>query len=278
MTIRDAMLRILRPLVRLLIGTGVTYPAAAEWLRELYVQVAAAEFRLPGKRITDSRVSLLTGVQRRDVKAIRSRAPEAEADTTPGREGAGHLPRVLARWQTQPAYLGANGKPRPLPRFPGSGGPSFEDLVADVSQDIHPRTVLDELLRLGMVVPDPGDAGLVRLQAEAFLPSGDRSALLGYLGANLGDHAEAAAANVLAAPSAGPFFERAVHYNQLTPESVADLKTLAAKLQMSALETLNARALALQTRDRDAPGTSGRFRCGAFVYHEDGDAREEFTS
>ncbi|WP_157982199.1 DUF6502 family protein [Oceanicella sp. SM1341] len=265
-TLRLAVLRVLRPLVRLLIGGGVPYPRAAEWLRALYIEVAEAAFRLPGKRMTDSRISLLTGVQRREVKAVRGQpAPEAPP------ESAGPLPRVLARWQGHAPY---NTRPR-LPRSAPAGVPSFEGLVAEVSQDIHPRTVLDELLRLGLVEPGPGD-GELQLRSAAFVPGADGAALLGYLGANLGDHAEAAAANIAAAPGPGRFFERAVHYNRLSPASVAELDALARRLQSEALEALNARALELQEADEQAADTATlRFRCGAFVYHQDSRPEEE---
>jgi len=178
--------------------------------------------------------------------------------------GAGPLPRVLARWIGGPPYADATGAPRGLRRV-AAGGPSFESLVAEVSRDIHPRTVLDELVRLGLIEHEPAE-DRVSLLASAYLPRRDDAALLGYFGANLGDHAEAAAANLMAAPEPGPFFERAVHYNQLTPEALDELEQLARQLHGEALAALNTRALALQQRDAGAGAATGRFRAGAFVY------------
>lgn len=269
---RGAVTRILRPLVRAMIARGLTYPELSERLKGLYVETCALHFRLGGKRLTDSRVSLLTGLQRKDVRALRARletAPEAI-----GTAGAGPLPRVVARWLAGPPYAAAAGAPESLPRS-AAAGPSFETLVAEVSRDIHPRTVLDELLRLGLASLDP-DADRVTLAATAYLPRRDEAALIGYYGANLGDHAEAAAANLLAAPEPGPYFERAVHYNQLTPAALDELEDLARRLQGEALAELNARALALQRRDAGDPAAVGRFRCGAFVYRSrPGEAGEE---
>lgn len=257
-----AAARIFRPVVRLLIARGVTFPRLAERLRALFVTVAAEEFSIDGRRLTDSRLSLLTGLQRREVKALRleEKAPAA---------GAGPLARVLARWGGDEDFLDPSGRPRPLSRM-GEPAPGFDALVARISQDIHPRTVLDELLRLGLVTLE-GD--LVAPAAEAFLPARDEAALLGYFGANLGDHAEAAAANVLAAPEPGPFFERAVHYNRLDPAALEELDALARSLGARALAELNARALALQAA---APaGASGRFRAGLFVFTDQGEAMEK---
>jgi hypothetical protein len=201
-------------------------------------------------------------LQRKDIRAVRARLEAAGDGTEP--PGAGPLPRMLARWIGGPPYVDETGAPRSLPRT-APVGPSFESLAAEVSRDIHPRTVLDELIRLGLVHHDTGD-DRVNLIAPAYLPSRDDAALLGYLGANLGDHAEAAAANLLAAPEPGPFFERAVHYNQLTPDALDELEQLARRLQDEALSALNARALALQQRDAGEDAATGRFRCGAFVY------------
>ncbi len=264
-----ALTRILRPLVRLGIARKVLFPELAQRLKELYVSVAAERFRLEGKRVTDSRLSLLTGLQRKDVKAIRAAGEEAR----PVRS-AGPLPRILARWQGDPAFCDERGEPLALPRQEEGGSPSFERLVREVSRDLHPRTLLDELQRLGLVKWD-ADGDQVRLSAEALLPGADDEALLGYFGSNLGDHAEAATENLLAQPNPSPFFERAVHYNRLSAASLEELDSLARRLQQEALLKVNARALALQTRDREDPTARGRFRCGAFVYAEEPKPEEQ---
>ncbi|MGI9415258.1 MAG: DUF6502 family protein [Hyphomicrobiales bacterium] len=268
---RNALRRVLRPIVRTLIARGLRYPELGEMLKELYVDASDRHFRIGGKRLTDSRISLLTGLQRKDVRAVRSRlgdhAEEAEAT------GAGPLPRVIAQWLGGAPYSDASGAPRPLHRISGDGSPSFEALVAEVSRDIHPRTVLDELKRQDLVDHD-ATSDLVVLRAAAFLPAQDEEALVGYFGANLGDHAEAAAANLDAAPEPGPFFERAVHYNKLTPATVAKLETRARDLQSDVLSKLNAEALDLQKRDAGDKSATGRFRCGAFVYRSDRERQE----
>ena len=260
--LRDALTRVLRPLVRAMIARGLPYPELAEKLKELYVEACARHFRLGAKRLTDSRISLLTGLQRKDIRVLRARLEGVEEDVEP--PGAGPLPRVLARWTGAPPYVDATGAPRSLPRV-ATDGPSFEALVAEVSRDIHPRTVLDELSRLDLVRHSPED-DRVSLIASAYLPHRDDAALLGYFGANLGDHAEAAATNLMTAPEPGPFFERAVHYNQLTPEALDELDQLARHLQGEALAALNTRALALQQRDAGAETATGRFRSGTFAY------------
>src|SRR5918998_419597 len=65
-----ALRHLLRPLVRLLTSQGVTYPMLADLLKQIYVDVTVRDFALDGGPPTDSGVTLLTGVPRRDVKRL----------------------------------------------------------------------------------------------------------------------------------------------------------------------------------------------------------------
>ena len=251
-----ALRRILGPLTQLLIARGVRFQDASDRLKETFV---ASAMGLARDRATDSRLSVLTGLQRKDVKAIRSRLGAGDAAPLP----AGPIPRVIQNWRTRPDFQGSDGGPATLPRK-SDDVPSFETLAATVSTDIHPRSILDEMLRLELVKETPDG---LRLLAEAFVPGQDNVALYTYLGGNLGDHAQAAVTNVLA-EGRPPFFERAVHYNGLTEDDLAELDRLARSLQQRALEQIAARAAKLQDRSDGKPGASGRFRCGAFILTE----------
>jgi len=253
MSLTTALRRILNPLVRTMIARGMTFPELSDLMKSIFVARAEADFGLDGKRMTDSRISLLTGLQRRDVRAHRVE----EAVSVP--EGAGPLPRVIAQWLSDGVWSDG-GVPRVLLR--SGDGLSFEALVASVNRDMHPRTLLDELERQGTVAID-GDS--ITLITRSYLPDGD-DAKMGYFGANLGDHAEAAASNLTDQPA--PFFERAVHYNQMSEDAVASLEALARKRQHEVLEELNQEALRLQKRDAKKGNAHARFRCGAFVYVE----------
>jgi len=264
----QAITRALGPLIRLVVARGVPFQELSDWLKELYLAVATRHFTEPGKRITVSRLSVLTGLQRKDIKAIRARL---ETNSPGALQGAGHLPRVIAHWRAAPGYQDGAGRPLALPRTSGNGA-SFEALVAEISRDVHPRSVLDALVRLDLVVTDGSD---VCLTAEAFVPGGDQAALMHYLGANLGDHAQAAVENVLTDDTPAPNFERAVHYNRLTPAALADLEALARRLQQQAMEQINARALAYQRAGRNDATATGRFRCGAYILSADVNMTEE---
>lgn len=255
----QALKRILRPLVRLLIVRSVPFPVAAEVLRTLYVETAADEFAVDGKRPTDSRVHLLTGVHRKDVKRLRD-ARHAPA-VAPKKVSLTSL--LIAQWTTLDEYRSDDGNPKPLPRL-GRDAATFESLVRSVNTDIRPRVVLDEWLRLGLAEVD--DDGLVHLRVEAFVPPHGSEEILHYLGRNSGDHLTAAVHNVLG--EGAPFLERSTSYDGLSAQSVDELRELSASRGMEALRAVNRRAMALQRRDRDRPDAVHRMSFGAYFFSE----------
>lgn len=253
--IQGALARLLRPIVRLCITSGLTFPALAQLLRELYVNVSEHDFALAGKEQTDSRVSLLTGIHRKEVARLRGAgAPVAVAPASVSRTSS-----IIARWLADPAFTSAQGEPLPLRRTGPSGEPSFEALVASVTRDVRGRAVLDEWLDSGVAKLDA--EGRVTLAHSGFIPRDDDEQRLYYLGRNLHDHVEAAITNVLAAEP--PFLERAVHYDGLSPELAQRLELRARELAQQALQTANREAhLACQSD----PGGTARWNFGAYVF------------
>jgi len=250
--------KIMRPLIRFALAKRVPIQSIIDILKKLYIEVCEKDFSLSDKRLTDSRISILTGLQRKDIKILRQ--ADQQEDNSPLQ--ASPLSRVIAHWRGSPEYKDGKGETLSLPKI--GKGKSFETLVGEISQDIHPRTILDDLLSLGYITLEDETITLV---ADAFIPSSDEESLFNYLANNLGDHSEASVANVLEAPNKAPYFERAVHYNKLSQASLDQLDALSRKLQQSALEKINARALELQKMDKANSSATGRFRCGAFIYN-----------
>ncbi len=260
-----ALQRLLKPLVRVLIAHGITFPVLTRLLKEVYVDVAERDFPVPGKPQTDSRINLLTGIHRKDVKTLRNRERAAEAPPAVVSRNA----RMIAIWTGAPDYLDERGRPRPLPRNrPGDGGPSFEALVAAVSKDIRSRAVLDEWQRQKLVRID--DDGLVHLNTEAFVPREDFDDLAYYFGRNLRDHIAASGHNLLG--QAPPMLERAVYYDKLRPQSVRQLAEEARALGGKALVELNRRAFELAERDEGAEDATERMTFGVYFYATSRDA------
>ena len=250
--------RLLRPLVRLLVRAGVTFPALCDLLRELYVNVAEYDFALSGKEQTDSRVSLLTGIHRKEVRRLRGAgAPVSAVPATVSRTS-----RIIARWLADPAFTDEAGHPRPLPRTAEAGHPSFEALVASVTKDVRPRAVLDEWLDRGLVAEVAG--GRLTLAEAAYVPGGGSDQQLYYFGRNLHDHVAAAVTNVLEPKPR--FLERAVHYDGLSPALARHLESRARELAMEALQAANREAHAACADDA---GGTARWNFGVYVYAEE---------
>lgn len=254
-----ALRKLLRPLVRLLLARGITYSALIELLKSTYVDVASEEFRLEGRPQTDSRISLLTGVHRKDVRRLRGEPPTPEVRSYASSLGG----QLVARWTGVADYLDEHGRPRPLPRLISEGGAqSFEALVQSVSKDIRSRAVLDEWLRMGVARLD--DQGRVELNADAFIPQRDFDEKAYYFGQNLHDHMAAGAHNLLGGDP--PFLERCVYYDGLSTASIDELARLSSELGMEALRTVNRRALELQQQNRQSDVPGFRMNFGIYYY------------
>ena len=233
-----ALARLLRPLVRLLIHGGVTFPVFADLLRGLYVDVALRDVLIDPKARTNSRVCLLTGVHRREIRRQRTlQAADAEPAATT------RTSEIIARWLGARAYTDP-ATCRPLPLSRAGAEPSFEGLVASVTRDVRPRAVLDDLLSHGAVSLEAD--GRVRLNAEAFVPQPDGNEQLFYFARNLHDHLAAAAANVLAADgSPAPFLSQNIRCDGLTSAAAARLETHAREAAQHLLLEVNRLALEL---------------------------------
>ncbi len=254
-----ALHALLRPLVRVLIAQGITFPALSRLLKSVYVEVAIDEFPVAGKPQTGSRITLLTGVHRKDIKALRTRRRGADAPS-PVLSRNAHL---ISLWTGAPDYLDTRGRPRPLPRQRREdGAPSFEALVESVSTDIRARAVLDEWLRQGLARVDADD--FVHLDMAAFVPREDFADLAFYFGRNLRDHIAASSHNLLGAKPS--MLERAVYYEKLSPGSVAELAALSRELGADALVKVNQKAYELAGRDKSARDASERISFGVYFF------------
>jgi Family of unknown function (DUF6502) len=251
------VLRALRPLVSLLVRHGVHYPEMAAALKPLFLAAAQNELARNGKPATDSAVTLMSGVHRRDVRTLTRARQLRRSD---GPQSMGLSSEVVAHWMASTS-LAPKGKPQALPRHGERG--SFDALVASITRDIRPRAVLDEMLRLGVAVED-GD--MVRLVAEGFAPRQGLADMARALADNLHDHAAAAAANLQDATN---FLEQAVYVDEVSDASLTELKQAAREAWQAAFKAVLAKA---QTRfDRDAhhaePGARQyRVRFGVYFY------------
>lgn len=265
----------MRPLVTLLLRHGLTYPAFAAALKRVFLQVAHDELARQNMPRSDSALTLISGVHRRDVRALTRPSEDAGAagdaadaslaDAT----AAGHpaplsvAGEVIARWLVDPDLQGADGQPRRLPKAGERG--SFDALVASVSSDVRPRAMLDELLRLGVVNEDAEGIAMV---ADGFAPRQGFEAMSALFTDNLHDHISAASANLQGKHN---FLEQAVYVDQISAESAAKLQAVARLAWRQALKTVMSEAQARFDADaKNLPEEERvqRARFGVYFFHD----------
>ncbi|MGI4800760.1 MAG: DUF6502 family protein [Janthinobacterium lividum] len=253
--------RLMRPLIRLLIVAGVPFPRLAELLRQLYVDVASRDLVTDPKARTDSRISLLTGVHRKELRRIRGVA-FAQLELP---EGVSLSTEIIGRWLGGAPWTDKAGQPRPLPRVAPKGKPSFDLLVASVTKDFRPRTVLEQWISQGLVSIDP--SGNIVLQQEFLVPKPGQAEQLFYFSRNLHDHIAAAVANITASDVA-PFLDRSVHYDRLSPDAAQRLRAHARNVAQCMLLNINREALRLVDADIPEGDTTERVNVGVYLFSE----------
>ena len=264
--ILNASAHLLRPLVRLMLRVGITFPVLAERLRMLFVEVAAASIEQDKAR-TDSRLSLATGIHRKEIRRLREAGDGAPVPVLPEPSSVTLSAALIARWLATPLPPAAAEDIWVLPRS-AAEGPSFDALVRSVTTDVRPRAVLDEWLAQGIVTLEAGDH--VRLNTLAFVPAPGAEAQLFYFGRNLHDHIAAAAANVLSADHA-PFPDLSVHYDRLSAGAAQALEAAARAAAPRLLQEINQQAAAIAAQDDASPKTGPirRVNFGVYLYVED---------
>ena len=255
--LEKAVRRLIRPLVRALINGGITFPILAEILRRTYVEIAKSEYGIDGKPPTDSRIAVITGVHRKEIKRLRSSEQQEQAAP----EKISLSAKVIAIWCSKPEYLDKQGHPVALSRTAADGEPSLEQLVTSVSVDVRPRTLLEEWLQSGIAEVEGNKVKLIK---TALIPAEGFEEKAYYFGRNLRDHIAAGAHNL--ADTQPTFFDRAVYYGRINPESVEELRKLCAQRGEDLLLEINRHARKLAERDRASGQPRGRMTFGAYFF------------
>ena len=256
-----AVTEAVRPFVRRLLDRGIALGEVEARLRELWVDVAESELERAGTPASDSRIALMTGVHRKEVRRLRRGATGAGS---PGSPRLHRLTTLISRWE---AFAGrdADGKLRPLP-YQAGRSPGFSTLARQVTTDLAPRVLLDELLRTGAARMLDGDR--VELLTDSFVPRAADDDRLQILAEDPAELVETMLRNVLGEDE-GPLLQRKVYYDNLGRDGSQKLRTEMRREGERFLARVN-RLLARYDRDRNprAPGGE-RFTAGVGVYYYD---------
>ena len=253
-----AVLRLLRPLARILLRNGVSFSTFSDLAKWTYVDVATKEFGIEGRKQSTSRVSVITGLSRREVMRVR-KLPRP--DVTASTERHNRAARVIAAWRRESDFLDARGKPAPLP-MEGQGA-TFSELVKRFSGNVPSRAILDELIHVGAV--ERQDDGKIGLLTRAYIPSTIEAHKLNILGTDV-QHLISTIDHNLNPDTTEPIFQRKVSYDNLPDEVLPKFRRLFAKKAQALLENADQW---LAQRDRDLTPTvqgSGSNRAGFGIF------------
>lgn len=252
----------LRPIARLLIKNGIAYQEFAEIAKNAFVEVASEDYGIRGRKTNMSRVAVMTGLSRKEIKKVRE-SISGGALKIPSRTRRPEL--VLTIWHTDPDFQDSSGQPRIL-EFEGSDT-SFRSLVSRAGGDIPPMAMLNELLRAGSVVKE--GAGL-RVVSRSYIPEPHDPLRILFAGGALRDLASTIVHNLECEDPETRFVERRVYSDRLAMSQRSRFKKLArdkSELLLQDLHTwLSEREATTPQTDRE--GVTRRIGVGVYFFDD----------
>lgn len=267
----EQALAIAQPLATWLVRAGLGHREFSEALKTVFLQAAQAELERTDGRQTDSALSLLSGLHRKDVHALLPGVliPLGYSASEVGRPTLAN--QLVTRWLAK-----HEGVPLPLrtatavtAAIEDAGAAdvpllmSFEMLAASVSRDVRPRALLAELLRLGVVRENGSRVELVQ---QAFIADRSREEAAQMVAGSVADHLNAAVHN-LTRPTSKTYLEQSVFADGLRSESIHELEMLANSLWSHVLSTTVKAAQPLADKD-ETLGGQNRIRIGMYCFSE----------
>lgn len=254
-TTLEHVLNIMPKLVYWLIKSGVGYTEFAAALRPIFYNEAIKELECIQQKKTDSSISLLSGLNRRDVREFRELKTEHELLNHSAVVMPISVPaRVVGIWINSQL-------PSKIPII--GDADSFESLVKQISSEKHPRSILLELKRIGVVVEEDE---YVFLQAGSFTPTPKMDESKQLFTENISDHLAAGLHNLVKSDNA--FLEQAIFADELTQKSIDELKKLSIVLWEDMVNKVVTAAIEQCKQDENSPEANQRFRLGIFQYND----------
>jgi hypothetical protein len=252
-----ALEALLEPGLRLALHAGLSYADVDDVVRRLLVQLAPELLR----DTNTSQIAVITGLNRKEVQRLvlqraqtNKLAPQNAADAQSPRKRS-VASQLFLHWVAQ---LQSHPQWESLP-LTATDGMSFTQLARSAISDVHPRAVLDELLRLGLAAEE---GGMVRLLARNFVPSKASDERLGIMMENVADHLRGGLQNVRG--DAPPQLEQALWGDGLSLASCRELDAAARAEWSKAHDVLYAKLLA--TPEAEPGEARFRFKVGMYAH------------
>jgi hypothetical protein len=184
------------------------------------VNVAGRDFTLPKRKISLSRIAIMTGLSRKEVARL---AKEGGTVRRVPQEGElNRVGRVLQGWYTDSEFTGPYGVPLDLKFDDAPRKPSFTELVRRYSGDMPARAMLDELLRVGAARLEK-DSGLIRVLSRAYVPEKLAAESVRHFGLTARDFVDTLDVNLRkVGPGRGRFERRVVADEGMSARDLTD--------------------------------------------------------
>jgi hypothetical protein len=250
----------LKPLVHVLIRSGITWREFAEIAKSAYVEVATREFGKRGRPTNVSRTAVLTGLARREVRVQRERLDSGPEALT------GYVTKaslILSAWHLEPEFLDPSGRPALL-ALDGEGATFTALLRRCGAGDVRPSTLLKELQSAGAIRVTVN--GHLEPLQRMYVPHKMDEELIRLWGTVLADVATTYVHNLTRDARTPARFERAALNDRVLASAVPEFREFLNQEGQAFLERVDAWLLA-----HEATGSAGSkkatIRLGAGVYH-----------
>ncbi|MBT3203429.1 MAG: hypothetical protein HOB14_16240 [Gammaproteobacteria bacterium] len=231
--IQTTIIRILKPLTKVLLRNGIAYAQFADIARKVYVDTGFEEARRQGQKQTVSNVSILTGINRKEVKRLKE---SLLINTDNSLRKFNRIVRVIAGWQHDEEFLDSDHEPRDL-LLEGKKG-SFGSLVKRYSGDMPVVAMLNALIDSGNIkVIDNGNIQLINLN---YLPTSDSDKKLNILGIDTAELIQTIDHNINVKQPEDAWFQRKASNTQVKIDALPKIKQRINKKAQQLLEDIDA--------------------------------------
>ena len=208
--LKNFLNKLFKPIIRFCITHAVSFQDLTNILKESYLREASLELKKNENKLNISRLSVLTGINRKEIKRLLEKEPKGEDQES-------LIFKVLGKWQASKAYS-QGGKPKKLTYKKADS--QFSKLVQSVNKDFNPATVLFQLQRLNLVKVDND---LLELLEPEYIPSENVDLQFTILSEDTSDLMSAVSENILDQKEI-PNLHRRTMYDNIDPDKVDQVK------------------------------------------------------
>jgi len=231
-TIQEVIRMMLQPIASLVLKCGLTWREFSELSKAAFVERATAEFGIRGRPTNVSRVSILTGISRKEVK--RQREIQTEEQRVPSGKTT-DATRVLSGWHQNPGFVAEDGEPLELAEKGAS--PSFETLCKSYSGDIPATAMLKELLKTKAV--ERTRSGKLRVLMRHYQPAVHDEEILRNAVSRIYDLTQTVNNNVFPSKDSVPRFGGAADNDRMPRSALPEFKAFLDSRGQSFLEEVD---------------------------------------